>query len=79
MSIVAEGRNRRLWHLWNTAYLGSGADASDEGFILQTEQGWTLHAGGSAGRLRGTYATLDEAMRAAGVVRRRAGTAGGDR
>ncbi len=70
MSIVAQRRSGVLWHLWNTDYLGCGPEASDEGFILRTDQGWALHASGRRARLRDTYSSLEEAMRAGRVDRR---------
>lgn len=71
MSIVVERRSDRLWHLWNTDYGGRGVDAADEGFILRTRDGWALHESGRRGRVRGIYSTLEEAMQAGQVDRRR--------
>jgi hypothetical protein len=69
MTLMADMRSPRLWHLWNTSYR-YGSDASDEGFILRTEQGWALHQRGGRAPLRDTYPTLDDALNAAGVEQR---------
>ncbi len=62
MAIVARIRNDRLWHLWNTEYLACGREAADEGFILNSGQGWEVHERGRSGGVRAIYPTLSEAM-----------------
>jgi hypothetical protein len=68
MALVAEMQSPHLWRLWNTGY-GYGSDAADEGFILRTEDGWALHRRGGRAPLQCVYATLDDAMSAAGISR----------
>ena len=69
MAVIADMQSPHLWRLWNSTY-AYGSDAAEEGFILRTEGGWSLHRRGGQAGPKCVYPTLEDAMRAAGVSRR---------
>lgn len=69
MSLVADMRSPHLWQLWNSEY-SYGSDAANEGFVVRTEHGWALHRRGIRSHAQNVYQSLDDALHAAGVVRR---------